>query len=808
MPALPRRLFAAISLLFAALAAPAADAPADLYGDPLPPGAFARMGTARLRQRATAVAFAPDGKTFATAGGDNFVRLWSVADGKEVRTFKGPATNFSGVAFSADGKKLYSSGYDGIVREWDPDSGKEVRSFGTKPVMSLQGLVVHPTEPLALTWDAGGAVREWDLKEGKETRNVANLRGWTVVLCPDGKHFAASQNNLVTLRDLTGKEVFRFQPPQQLGLRAAFSADGKTLAVGSSDLNVRVFDVESGKEIRTVPQVSGSFQTLALSPRGRYFVTRGGAQSVQLYGVASGKELRQFDLPPVYVSVVAFSPDEKKLVCCQAATIQLWDLETNRAMHEHPGHVTTIDAVRFSPDGKRLTTTGQGTAYWWDAATGKPLASWNNTLVTGYRAPIAPDGGSFYAGAAINLVRCEFNEGRPAERPWPREANGFNSCAALSADGKVMAVRARDLTVHFLAADGKELGRLPLEANRPPQLALSPDGRQFATGGFNVPVRLWDVGAGQETRQFSAGAKPGAASSVSGLEYSPDGRGLLTVFFEAAFWETATGRERWRVTRTPTTQLVSAAFSPDGRLVALGAVNGTVYVHETATGAELGKFAGHRGAVHSLHFAADGNRLASGGDDGTALVWDTAELSKKARPAAAKLDDARLADLWNDLGGGDTAKAYRAVRALADAPQQAAPFLQGKLKGGGGDLAERVGRLIADLDSDDFDTREKAHKELEGLGAAAAPEMRKALAAKPSTEVRARLERLLEPFKDKDAVPADRLREMRVLEALEYAGGAEAVEVLKKLAAGDAKAPLTQDAKATLERVTKRGPKP
>jgi WD40 repeat protein len=810
MPARTRRTLAAIPFLLAALtlAAPAAPGeapPADQYGDPLPPGAVARMGSARLRHPANAVAFAPDGKTFATAGRDNCVRLWSAADGKEVRAFKGHPQNVTGVAFSADGKKLYSSSLDGAIREWDPAEGKEVRSFGPKPAVPLQALVVHPTEPLALTWDPGsGTVREWDLKEGKETRNTAALRGWAVTLSPDGRHFAANQNDFITLHDLTGKELHRFQLPRRVALRLAFSADGKTLAAGGGDALVRLWNVADGKELRAVETVPG---VIALSPRGRYLAVKGGDRSVRVYGVASGKELRQLDATTVAANALAFSPDEKALAVCEGSTVRLWDLEKSRPVFEAAGHVGTVADVRYSPDGKRLTTTSyDGTGYWWDAATGKALASWNNNKpATGLKATITPDGRSFFAPSFPGVTRCDFEDGRVTERPWPGETSNLFSCVAISPDGKVLAMRSRVNTIQLLDDAGKELGRLPNEAYACTQFAVAPDGKQIVGGGRDMPVRIWEVPSGTELRRFEARGRTLKQSYVSALALSPDGRGVLTVYQEAALWEAATGRERWRA-QPPGVTLTAAVFSPDGRMAALGTITGIVYVVETASGAELGKFEGHRGGVYGLNFTADGTRLASGGDDGTVLVWDTAELSKKSRPAAAKLDAEQLEGLWRDLSARDSAQAYKAVRALAS--EQGVAHLKAKVRVGGKDEAERIQRLIADLDSDDFATREKAHKELEGLGGAAVPEMRKALAAKPSAEVRTRLERLLEPFKDKNEVPADRLREMRVVEALEYAGTAEAAELLKKLAAGDAKAPLTQDAKATLERLTKRDAKP
>jgi WD40 repeat protein len=802
------RLFAALSLVLAAQSARAADVPTDLYGDPLPPGAVARLGSVRLRHQATAIAFAPDGKTFATAGVDQMIRLWSAADGKEIRALKGHAT----ITFSADGKKLYFSG-EGKWREWDVVEGKELRALTTAPQPFALALAVHPTEPRWLALE-NGSVREWDLKEGKLLRTVAVPKpsGLLAALCPDAKHFAVFKDNRVTLRDLDDKEVQRFPVGSRRVERLTFSADGTTLAAACAQQTVLFWDVKTGREIRTLTEATKiTAPDMSLSASGRTFAVFAG-RSVRIFDVASGQELRCFDAP--VGGRLVFSPDDKRLAILRGKSILLWDLETGRTIPESTGHSGDVIGVRFSPDGTRVTSVSlEGTATWWDATTGRSVASWIAGSTGVMR--LAPDGGSLYycctAPPNQGLTHVALRDGKPVERLILPERKEYLSCQAISADGQMLAVRHTDQALHFLSADGsKDYGRLKREQSGYGRYFFSPDGKQLV-GADRTILRIFDVPSGAEAWHFDVGAdtRPGPGPPpIVELACSRDGKSCLTVNYRGVIlWEAASGRERWRVPQTAG-DVYALTFAPDGRLAALGSATGTVYVLDTATGAELGKFEGHRGAIHALDFSPDGRRLASGGDDGTVLVWDTAELSKKSRPAAAKLDAEQLENLWRDLGGADTAKAYRAVRALADAPEQGVPHFKAKVQGGGEGEAERIQRLIADLDSDDFATREKAHKELEGLGAAAVPEMRKALAAKPSVEVRTRLERLLEPFKDKNEVPGDRLREMRVVEALEYAGTAAAAELLKKLAAGDAKAPLTQDAKATLERLERRAAKP
>ena len=106
----------------------------DRSGDPLPPGAIARLGTTRLRHfgnvhGAFGVAFSPDGKVLASVGEDRRIRLWDAATGRPLRTLAGHEDTISRIAFAPTGKLLASASHDSTVRLWDTATGKELRQL-------------------------------------------------------------------------------------------------------------------------------------------------------------------------------------------------------------------------------------------------------------------------------------------------------------------------------------------------------------------------------------------------------------------------------------------------------------------------------------------------------------------------------------------------------------------------------------------------------------------------------------------------------------------------------------------------------
>jgi hypothetical protein len=210
-------------------------------------------------------------------------------------------------------------------------------------------------------------------------------------------------------------------------------------------------------------------------------------------------------------------------------------------------------------------------------------------------------------------------------------------------------------------------------------------------------------------------------------------------------------------------------------------------------------FKGHRDWVLSVNFFHSGNKLASSGLDTTGVIWEMpAALLKKPMPA--NLKPAELTQLWEDLASADARKAFQAISSLVAAENQAAAFLAKQLKPTVAPDAQKVAQWIADLDSKDFQTRQKASAALEKLAELVVPQLEKALTNPPSVEMAQRVRKILDAVAAQ-VPPPERLRERRAVEVLEYIGTAEARSLLQTLSQGAAGATLTREAQAVLLRL-------
>lgn len=267
-----------------------------------------------------ALSLCPDGKTLAVAGTMR-AALWDLTTGKEIRTLGAPGRRVFAVAFSPDGAGL-AWAEDGIIRVLDLSSGRD-RFTPAKHVSPVEAVAYSPDGKRIAS--AGGRLRLWDANSGKELPLVGNVA-----------HASA----------------------------LAFSPDSKTLLVGSSDQVLRLWDVSTGKELYAFTGEAGQVEVVAFLPDGKTAVSmsrqrieRLGVQrrevQVRLWDVATGKPVPGIGEPSLMMDAVAFSGDGR-LLATGMNWIQLWDVLGRRRLAELPGDNACVYALALSPDGRLL----------------------------------------------------------------------------------------------------------------------------------------------------------------------------------------------------------------------------------------------------------------------------------------------------------------------------------------------------------------------------------------------------------------------------------------------------------------------
>jgi WD40 repeat protein len=537
------------------------------------------------------VAWSPQG-VVATGGDDHNVRLLEAATGKETALLKGHTAKVTMVRFFPDGKRLASSGFDGMIRIWDVATRREATppienlvptynskySFFKIPVLSV---AVSPDGRELTAGLPLGNLIAWNLEHAESGRRMdltwpGKYSAWAAGKAPQ---ITYSPDGLL-LGTAGPGGLFRVLHRGTRDL--AFALDGRGVAPAAA-----VWAAD-GKTLATVTE----------------------ANEVMLWNPVTWQGRRLFGGPLAVVCGLAFSSDGKTVA---VATDCAGGLESPR---ENELHVPPN--VRLpSPPGDSKAKPSSSTAF-------RDYVPWQSTTDT------------------LRFWNVDSSTERTLLDPLPTLSALPN--VAWSRSGPLIAAAAkegsiwvwhsqsRQLLAHLFLDEriGKaiETARLQSPALVPqqalpgdataPLLAFSPDGTSLAACTRAGTVRLWDTRDWHERSAIST-----QSTEIKLLAYSPDGATLaLNDQGQVKLCDPLTGRLRFSIGVRTDAAVSCGRFSPDGRILAVGAVDGRVRLIDTASHASSAALVGHVDAVSAMDFTPDGRTLATGGRDATVRLWD------------------------------------------------------------------------------------------------------------------------------------------------------------------------------------------
>jgi len=596
------------------------------------------------------------------------------------------------VGYMPDGQPLVSVGQDKTIRTWDL-SGNEPRErtritphreLPTRAAWSADG------RTLVTSSSANGETRIWRLQSGdlvdrgelprraderqfsdrvKEAIDQLDLPGMTgvmakgdrriVALSSDGRLLAVSSGGaeLWIRRDggatpmyldsrITVWQIGGPKPTVQCVLEKtgcvysiAFHPNGNTLAVGSHDNKVRVYDLSNAeprvKHILERDVVGG----LSFSPDGKTLAV--GGSNVSFWDLSEDDpiELSVFPLthrPPFSVRDMTFGVDGKVFFVVDGCIVRRWELDrpTDEVPGARSGHSEWVDSLSFTPDGNRLLSTASldGTMRIWDFATletkEQHVLRFDGLQVKDVA--VAPVGDRFvfstYKNSAYALRLWEFAE------PQPREVNavdlgrghpGAFYSYAFTPDAATLATGHRDGAIRFwYIRDGefKPTVTIPsIHSGGVCSLDYSADANTLASADWGGNVKLWDVGGPRPQLLRRVGGHDDKARQV---RFSPDSKRLASGDEKGTIklWDLTQEESTCRELKQHTDMITAIAFASDGRSLLTSGRDGRVIIWDAAAGKAVRRWE-FPGIVWDAKFDPSGRYIVSANGNGSIYAW-------------------------------------------------------------------------------------------------------------------------------------------------------------------------------------------
>ena len=455
-----------------------------------------------------------------------------------------------------------------------------------------------------------------------------------------------------------------------------YSPNGSFIASGSEDNTVKLWDVTTGKVVRTLVAHRGYITALDFSASGDMLVTAAKDNTIRIWDVRKGTEVRSLPGHSFYASAVAFSPTNNIIASCSIdKTVKLWDIRIGK---EIPIPITGLtkpqNTLAFSPDGQTLAVGG-------DDNTIRLLNIQQNSVVT-LDAGAGITNLAYSADGSLLIAQCDNQAVKiydAAKKAFLREVVGVAKQAAISPNGRILASVDKssqeddDMDIRRTVAlwnvfNGKKLRTFIGNSPRVLCFAFSPDGTKITTGGADRAMRTYDVATGRDASEFNGyrkvikavafdktgnhlatahsdkdgnnirlwdlekGTEPADLKApliqVASLSYTADGKTLAAGGTSLdnksiVVWNVETSK----ITKTITTDdspIQAVAISPDGSMIASGAIDSVVSLWSVASGKLDKKLRGHKKSVYSVAFSPDGKTLATASSDRSVRLWDVA----------------------------------------------------------------------------------------------------------------------------------------------------------------------------------------
>ena len=647
----------------------------------LPEGAIARLGKGNINE----ITFSPDGTKFAVSTTIG-VWIYSAENGKELALLKSDEIDIVSSVFTSNGKSLMIAAVNGETHLWNATTGEKLARL-TDGNDFVEEVALSGDSSKLVTNSMDDKFRVYDLENPETDPLVIDDTFQSVKyleFSTDGEIIAATkiphhsqygkvvENVRMQVWNTKTKNQLLNIPGEDPYITAMILlADGNTIVTADVDNQIQFWNIAAESVSQTF-KVSEVGTTLAYAPKSRILASC--QEKISLWNISSNKEqatlIRTLKGHERTITASAFSPDENTLVTAsEDGIIIAWDVKTGNQQFSVSGHIGITQQLAFADTDDTLMSANSRAPWigWdtdihdWDLTKKKILSS--NALEFIRTEAISPDCRTVIVekeNGDIDFLNIKSEKRQYSIKGFAKDK--LNPNFTFSSNGKVIATNDMDGKIHVwkipdLKQTSKPWKTLSLTEKQGWIRTLSADGNTLASVENRRIVRVWDVITGNSYLTFYDDMPTSSDSTkqITGLRFSPDGKTLVVSNEEEIhLWDTKTGEQIALCIPDRITWSMTFTFSPDSSIL-VSACRGTKLSLEvgelrTATGSSITEFvsenyggtfqlwdartgellsthSGHTNKINSLAFSSDGKTLATGGADGTILLWDWEKIA-------------------------------------------------------------------------------------------------------------------------------------------------------------------------------------